>query len=57
LPQQDVELGFQRLGPWPEPANLEYDSEHFVRSATIGHVFDCKSKTLAGRRKDRLWQS
>ena len=45
LPQQDAELGFRRFGVGYEAANLEHDSEHFVLSATIGHVFDCKSKT------------
>jgi hypothetical protein len=57
LPEQDAELGLLRHWAWSEPANLEDDGEHFVRSATMGHVFDYKSKTVAGRRKDRLWQS
>jgi hypothetical protein len=54
LPEQNAELGLLRHRAWSEPANLEYDSEHFVRSATMGHVFDYKSKTDAGGRKDRL---
>src|ERR1700754_1998836 len=57
LPEQHAELGLLRHRAWSEPANLEYDGEHFVRSATMGHVFDYKSKTDLGSRKDRLWQS
>src|ERR1700753_131084 len=54
LPEQHAKLGFLRLRAWSEPANLEYDGEHFVRSATIDHVFDYKSKTLAVPRGERI---
>src|SRR6202044_4083236 len=40
LPEQDAELGLLRHRAWSEAANLEYDSEHIVRSATMAHVFD-----------------
>ncbi len=45
LPQQDVELRFPGTCAGGQVANLEYDGEHFVRGATIWHVFDYKSKT------------
>jgi quinolinate synthase len=48
LPEQDVELRLLGLRPRPEAANLEYDGEHFVSSATMWHVFDYKSKTRSG---------
>jgi hypothetical protein len=56
LPQQDAELWFRCALVCPQPgsglANLEHDSEYFMRSASMDHVFDSKSKT-SGVRKER----
>ena len=41
LPEQHAEIRFAVK----ETADLEYDGEHVVLSATIRHVFDCRSKT------------
>ena len=41
LPQQHVEIGFAGR----QTAHLEYDGKHFVFGASMGHVFDYKSKT------------
>ncbi len=39
LPQQDAELRLLALGAGSESANLEYDGEHFVCSATMWPCF------------------
>lgn len=45
LPQQHIELGFCRTAAHANSAHLKDDGQHFVGGATMGHVFDYKSKT------------
>jgi quinolinate synthase len=50
FPQQHAELRVSRR----QVSNLEDDGEHFVGSATIGHVFDHKSKTPSGSKETAM---